>query len=156
MSNKKCETCALYITEQNACARTRTHTKEDDYCSRWVDELMTCEVCGQLFVRPQAYIADENGENVVTVCGDCFAHRGHCQTCQHSYCAFREDTTCPLPQMVQMKRQQGNMTQIATVPNPARIEATCKKGCPCYSEEGCNKQCGTCGNYCMKENKPNE
>ena len=150
MSNKTCKTCALYTEEQGGCVRTQTRVRPTDSCSYWTDELMTCGVCGQMFIPPANYIMEENSNEVVIACHNCFAHRGGCQTCQHSYCAFKDDTTCPLPQMVQMKRQQGNMTQIATVPNPARIEATCMKGCPCFSKEGCNKQCGTCGSYCMK------
>ena len=119
MNNKICETCALYAQEQSGCVRTKTHVRPSDTCSYWTDELMTCDICGQMFIPPANYIMEENSDKVVIACHNCFAHRGSCQTCQHSYCAFQEDTTC-------------------------------KKGCPCYSDEGCNKQCGTCGNYCMK------
>jgi hypothetical protein len=43
--------------------------------------------------------------------------------------------------------RQGNMIAQTQVMNPKRVEATCRRGCPCFNEDGLDN-----GTFCMRQN----
>ena len=82
------------------------------------------------------------------VCPLCAAASGTCRLCTHvTKCSFETDPS-PLPKYIRQSTQKQGFFIQQDVPNPDRIEITCRNGCPCFSQEfGCLKQNGTCGNY---------
>ena len=144
--DKRCATCALFIAENSGCARTRTIETPDHYCGHWTDKLPICEVCGNPFIGTICYVVVGDGK-YATACSKCVRSMGTCAACSHrDECDFKTNPI-PIPPVITAARQQGNMTITQQVINPERVKATCAKNCKCYCEEGCNKQCGTCGNY---------
>ena len=154
MNNKTCETCRLYSKEHGGCVRTKTLSQPTDSCSHWIDELPVCDVCGQYFIPPITVYYESADATPLLICPNCAVNRGHCKTCvSGGYCDFQENHTVTEPPMIQQTARQGNMIMTKTVPNPARIELTCKKNCKCYNAEFnlCSRgNFDTCGNYDMK------
>jgi hypothetical protein len=155
MNDKTCYDCALFSKEHHACLRTRMAAQSTDHCSHWIAELPVCSLCGRQFMPPATIYYESIESEPLTLCNDCYNHRGHCKTCTAAnYCDFKENTTCQLPPMVQQTMRQGNMIMTRTVPNMARVEETCKKNCKCY--DATNNCCargnfGTCANYDMRK-----
>ena len=147
--DKKCATCALFVVENNGCARTRTIESPDHCCGHWTKELPICYVCGSPFVSVITWVI--LNDEFRTVCEECCSQFGKCGTCIHSQnCDFKINPI-PIPPVINITKQQGGMTITTQGINPARVAETCAKHCKCYYNEdgkqGCNRECGTCGNY---------
>ena len=148
--DKRCATCAIFITQNSGCARTRTIENPNNSCSHWINELPTCFICGKPFIPP-TILVEIKGE-YRTVCDKCCHDFGTCGSCSHAdVCDFKSNPI-NIPHMITKTVKQGNGTLTTQVINPARIAETCAKNCKCYCEEGCNRSCGTCGNYNDKWN----
>mgnify|MGYP003432258283 CR=1 FL=1 len=104
--------------------------------------MVNCRICGKE-CQGIIDIADDNA----IYCDNCYLALRDCPGCIHSaYCAFQQDTSIQEPPMIEQTIQQGPMVMTKTVPNPKRIELTCKK-CSCWKEEGCCRQDGWCNNH---------
>lgn len=153
--DKICSTCAMYSAEQQGCVRTQTREKPNNTCSHWTTEIPTCDVCGRPFLPPIAWIQDKAGR-LRSMCPNCFNARNTCQLCAHGRgCAFKE-SPINIPPIINQTVRQGNMIMTNQVPNPARIEATCKSGCKCCDDNRCNRQYGTCANFTFVLDKEGE
>ena len=88
------------------------------------------------------------GDSYEFVCPHCAAASGTCQLCSHaSECSFQTDPS-PLPKFIRQTIQKQGFIMQQDVPNPERIDKTCREKCVCFNPEfGCLKQNGTCGNY---------
>ena len=148
-NNRTCGQCALMQQNGGMCPLFNQPMSPDELgCPAFASELFTCEICGQQ-VPTRGRIIDVSDENDLHFfCASCKKHCNHCPSCVNAQnCSFETDPS-PLPKTIQQQIRQGNMVQIMTVRNPSRIEITCKKGCPCFSEEfGCSRQNNSCGNY---------
>ena len=153
MIYKTCGECALKKLSNGACAVFhQTFPDDQPACPQYTKTLFTCKICGASTIKPDLVV--EKGEygktSCYTVCQDCSSKSGTCATCnRQSICSFQTDPS-PIPQVVNKEFRQGNMITVTQVPNPARIEITCKKNCTCFDAEiGCLKQFNNC-----KEWKP--
>ena len=144
--DKRCSTCAMYISNEGVCARTRAYEVPTNLCSHWCEEVPVCDICHSLFVPPITWIYDKQ-ERPHRMCPNCFNARNTCKLCIYNNgCAFKE-SPINIPPVINQTVRQGNMVMTTQVPNPARIDATCKSGCHCHSEDGCNREFGTCANF---------
>jgi hypothetical protein len=115
-------------------------------CPYFTSELHLCDVCGNHI--SQNAIIDNTDDVCHVVCPQCGQGLDMCATCiQYKRCAFQQDTSCPEPPQIMKQMRQGNMVMQTQVLNPKRIEATCRKGCPCFDEDGLDS-----GNFCKKQN----
>lgn len=110
-------------------------------------QVYVCEICGNQLTKPVIQMTEVH-ENWL-LCPRCATFSGTCNFCQSaSSCAF-EQSNINIPKTETVIRNiQGGQAQM-TIKNRARIDATCKAGCPCWDsvDECCNKEIGTCGNY---------
>ena len=144
---RKCGGC-FFFSNGAACGRISGYLTEADatgcplYVSR--EGMSLCDSCGQpilgLRIFDQGKILCENCSNLYHTC----------RTCAHgNECPFETDPS-PLPKQIVQQTRQGNMVMQQTIPNPARIDITCKTQCKCYNEEfGCCKQTLGC---CPQDN----
>lgn len=101
-----------------------------------------CDMCGNPYPSLITYKSQ-------LICPSCFANHKifGCGTCTNFKCGFDENTE--LPHYIPQQTQQGVMTMITQIPNPALIEQECKFCC-CWSEEHeiCyQKEIGDCSQY---------
>ena len=101
-----------------------------------------CDMCGNPYPSLITYKSQ-------LICPSCFANHKifGCGTCANSKCGFDENTE--LPHYIPQQTQQGTMTMIIQIPNPALIEQECKSCC-CWSKEHeiCyQKEIGDCSQY---------
>lgn len=147
-----CGDCALMSHNGGICPIFKTPMPQDNSaCPSFAQTIVNCSICNKLLRPLDAYLDITIPEKLHWLCANCQSLTGHCATCTQSHeCLFETDPS-PLPKTIQKESRQGNMIQIATVKNPSRIEITCKKGCPCFSEEfECLRQNNCCSNYkCM-------
>lgn len=138
---RACKTCALLQGTQ--CGLTgRTLDLEKDFCSQYKKEVLVCASCGNIPIVPN--IVDTN-KGVICLCDNCAAS-GYCSSCEHNQgCSFETDPS-PLPLYTVQQIRQGNSILQTQVKNPARIDITCKVGCPCWKDR-CLKEDNTCENY---------
>jgi hypothetical protein len=148
--DKKCATCALFIPQNNGCARTRLFEAPENSCTHWIKEIPICSVCNSPFIPPINWV-EFNGE-YRAVCDNCRQQFGKCPSCSYADTCDFKSNPINIPHMITKTVKQGNGTLTTQVINPARIAETCAKNCKCYCEDGCNKSCGTCGNYNDKWN----
>ena len=107
---------------------------------------MNCAICGN--PNPNVPIYSASGDYLKSLCDRCSKIPAQCGLCQKAEICPFENEQINLPKVVIQTIQKGNMTAQIQVKNPERIEETCKKSCPCFSEElGCLKENGICGNY---------
>ena len=153
---KICQTCAMYVQEQQGCVRTKTIEVPNHTCRHWAHQLPTCATCGLAFVPPVNYMLVEDA--YITICPSCLNQSGTCGLCKGSArCDFQENPIA-IPPLVEKTVRQGNRLITGNIPNPDRIAATCvASGCKCYHKdeehEWCCRQFGCCGNYEMKDVK---
>ena len=104
-----------------------------------------CAICGG---APEVPVFSGDGTFIKYLCNQCSRIPKQCGLCTYGQtCPFETDPS-PLPKVVLKTIQQGNMTAQMQIPNPSRIEVTCRTQCSCFSEsQGCLKQNGICGNY---------
>ena len=143
---KTCGQCALMAPDTSTCMLYNSKVMPSNAaCPRFATNLFNCSSCGNLILPTDAIIEHETNK---ISCSKCQLARYTCQTCAHGNgCAFETDPS-PIPKMIRQTMQKGPMTTIADVPNPSRIDITCKAKCPCYdAENGCLKQNGLCGSW---------
>lgn len=141
----KCGQCALKALKGGMCPVFNADMSNEDGCPCFTTELHTCEVCGNLILRSGALEQDDEG-SWHSMCSNCLGSPP-CQTCVRTKeCAFQTDQTCPEPPVIMVQQRQGNMIMQTQKINPKRVEATCRKGCPCFFEDGLDD-----GNFCLKQ-----
>ncbi len=148
-NNRTCGECALMKHNDGVCpVFNQTFDANEPGCPRFSTDLITCELCGQMALPLSINIDMTDEAHMHFICDGCRKQCGHCPTCINAQnCAFETDPST-LPKVIQQQTRQGNMISVTQVKNPARIDITCKKGCPCFSEEfGCLRQFNSCGNY---------
>lgn len=148
-TNRTCGSCLIAAQNNGVCPIFKQKMNpEEKGCPSHVSELNPCDICGQHMTKSFSLIDITNPEKTHKYCFSCQKLLSHCPTCREAQnCPFETDPS-PIPKAVQKEFRQGNMVQIMTVKNPSRIEITCKKGCPCFSEEfGCCKEINTCSNW---------
>jgi len=129
-----------------ACPIFNADMTGKDGCPYHSTELHTCGICGNPIIEKSILEMDENGI-WHEMCLQC-ANAPLCRNCIHSYCAFQQDTNCKEPPMVMRQMRQGNMIVQQQVMNPKRVEATCRKGCPCFNEDGLDD-----GSFCRRQDE---
>ena len=150
MYTEDCAHCALPTLNGGICPIFRTKPKDKDKsCPMFKFTVENCEVCGQPIITKTIIDITEEG-NFYYLCEDCSAKTGTCLTCKiREECEF-ETNPSTIPKVVQQRIQQGPMTSIVQVKNPARVEMFCKS-CKCFDEEfGCLKENGCCGDWQAK------
>ena len=142
----KCDTCVFKTMRNGACPIFNADMTGQNGCPYHSTELHTCGICGNPMIEKSILERDENGvwHEMCTKC----ANAPRCHNCAHSYCAFQEDTHCPEPPMVMRQMRQGNMIVQQQVMNPKRVEATCRKGCPCFNEDSLDD-----GSFCRRQDE---
>lgn len=135
-----CNTC-VFCKE---CPIFHADMTDKEGCPIWSEKLEICDMCGKGIVGMVCWTHEE--DKWYKTCGSCTNAAG-CATCGHTYCAFQADRSCNEPQMVMREMRQGNMIMQTQIMNPKRVEMTCRKGCPCFNEDGLDS-----GNFCKKQN----
>jgi hypothetical protein len=149
LNHRTCGECAIWQHSGGNCPYFNEPVEKNATgCLKFTSSIVKCELCGGITVPQASYIDMTNPEQEHIVCAGCQQHFGHCPTCKHTKnCSFETDPSS-LPKVIQQQTRQGNMISVTQVKNPARIDITCKKGCPCFSEEfGCLRQFNSCGSY---------
>ena len=101
-----------------------------------------CNYCG----NPASTVVD--AATLCCACVRCAQYFNTCTMCIHARECDFETNPSPLPKQVQQTTQQGPMVVQQIIKNPARIDISCRNGCPCFSEElGCLKENGICSQY---------
>lgn len=149
---RTCGECALAQHNGGICPIFKEAFPSDaQACPKFTTNVVNCALCGNLFRQIDTLVDITHSGPLHSICAQCHSQVNHCPTCKHNkeQCLFETDPS-DIPKVIQQQIRQGNMIQIATVKNPSRIEITCKKGCPCYSEDfECGKQITQCGNWKM-------
>lgn len=145
---KLCGNCALQALQGGICPLFNSQMKDNETgCPMFTTHVEYCDICGRATAK--GAVIDTCDSDMHILCNNC-ATTPLCGTCiRINECAFRTDQSCPEPPMVNVQQRQGNMVLQTQIRNPKRIDATCKQGCPCWSDEfGCIKehQCG-CDKY---------
>lgn len=146
---KRCFNCCYQQNLQ--CQILKRNVDADDSCPYFSSELCRCANCGTIIVgQPILVLSEDEPPKTRCICGNCAQQSGTCNLCkERSNCDFKTNPV-QLPEMVQQQIRRGNQVMVATVKNPARIDATCKQNCKCWDDEfGCLKENGTCGKYAL-------
>ena len=152
MTGKSCFNCGYRQLDTTKCPLIGYSYPNDEtaapVCPYWVDELNTCGVCGQIIAGQALRIFESADGTFKLLCDRCKNASGTCLACvKNADCDF-ETNPSPIPKAVEKRFQQGPMIRVEQVPNPERIDSTCRINCECFSEEfGCLRQNGTCGKY---------
>jgi hypothetical protein len=152
----ECKECDLKRRKGGICPIFNDRMEDGLGCPAFSDGRTVCSICGDPI--PRGGIVEEDNEGYYLVCANCGSHSGTCRICRYAdTCAFQNDTSCAEPPYVMAQQRQGNMVIQQQVMNPKRIEATCRKSCTCFNEDGldngtfCRKQTvGFCGNLIVK------
>lgn len=149
MSNKTCETCGFRTLNPQQCPLIGyQYTDLRKTCPYWVAEVTHCSYCNAVIPDRHYALIHSNDGSWKPVCGKCLKLSGTCGSCVNSQVCDFETNPSTIPKAVQKTIQQGNMTTVTTIPNPTRIDITCRVNCQCFSEEfGCLKENGTCRKY---------
>lgn len=142
----KCALCGFLDSQKNVCLVSgQTKEPDKDYCSTGRKTVHKCAHCGILLLNEILTI--DSDDQVHFLCDKCALGLNTCAACKSiNTCSFETDPS-PLPKLVQKRIQQGPMTQITQIRNPERENITCRKNCPCFSEEfGCMRQFNYCNN----------
>ena len=131
---RTCGNCALMRRHNGVCPIfSKPMDANEGGCPLFTSELNICDLCGRPIVGDNAPTIRYDGDEIHVICHHC-ATVHTCGTCKKGiFCAFAEDQSCREPQVIMKTERQGNMVVQSQVPNPKRIEATCAKGCPCYT-----------------------
>lgn len=148
-----CYNC-LWKDEQNFCHKikmTISNTSKECPAYTTTQDIQNCHICGRTL--PIKDLIIYSGKTNLLICPVCSKTLGSCGICENGdYCAFNDDHSCTEPPLIDKIFSQGNTRMQTTIPNPKRIELTCKQKCKCYSEEfGCLRNNNCCGEYKMKE-----
>ena len=138
-----CGNCALKAIQGGVCPYfNQAFDGEEAGCPMFTTKVEHCDICGSYLVH--GGVIQEDEDCIHLICEQC-AVAPPCGTCVcKGECGFQTDRSCTEPHMVNVRQQQGNMVVQTQIKNPKRIEATCKKSCPCWFDEiGCIKDFGT-------------
>ena len=146
---KYCKNCAF--ADKNIC---RLHDnmeidREGPGCAKGTANVATCAICGRLVINYILIYKEDDPTDVKPVCEKCYQASQTCQLCGNAtQCAF-ETSSISLPKVVVQTQRFGNQVMQTQVKNPARVEATCAAGCPCYdkTDKECNREIGLCANH---------
>ena len=141
----KCDTCAYKSIANGGCPIFHADMSGKDGCPYHSTELHTCDICGTV-IFGKAILTEEN-DKWYGICPNC-CNAPPCKICANQYCAFQQDASCQEPPYVMREVRQGNMIMQTQVMNPKRVEATCRKGCPCFNEDGLDD-----GAFCGRQNE---
>lgn len=139
----KCDDCAIKSIHNGGCPIFQADMSGKDGCPYFAGDLHLCEICGRPILGSAILDQDEGG-GWHEICHNCMT-ANLCQICCNQYCAFEQDQSCQEPPYVMAQMRQGNAIMQTQVPNPKRVEATCRKGCPCFNEDGLDN-----GTYCIR------
>lgn len=146
MNIKYCATCAFRAQDGAHCGLDgREIIPKSDFCSRHNASPHQCEICGRFIL--DGSILDRENEQYHELCMDCFKALKTCPTCDCKNCDF-ETNPIQIPKVVMQNIRQGNMLMQTQVRNPERINATCRNGCPCWTDgNGCGRELNGCEKY---------
>lgn len=148
MPTKSCLTCGYRSLNLQQCPLIGYQYTENAVCPYWIDEVVTCAVCGQIIPKKNYYLTHFKDSTWKPTCDNCLKLSGTCGGCSKSSTCDFETNPSPIPKTVQKQIRQGNQILVTTVKNPSRIEMTCEKNCGCFSQEfGCLRENGTCEKY---------
>lgn len=142
--NPRCAKCGHY--KMGNCLLDNQPSKDTNLCQYYTESPYVCELCGKhLFQEAVNYTF---GTEPHLICIHCFQQIGTCQTCKSgNTCSFHQDQTIPEPAYVMQQIRQGPAIIQQQVKNPKRINLTCKVNCPCFINEQCNRENGSCEKY---------
>lgn len=151
-----CRTCAAADSVHSICGYSRKQIDLDGpSCQNRIpiESIYQCDVCKRespFSSSTVIYYLKDNSFRLI--CANCSPHLNTCRTCASGGVCDFETSDCNLPKQVirRVTSQNGSSVMQTTIKNPERIAETCKKHCPCWSDEdGCLKQNGCCGAYCF-------
>ena len=138
-----CGECALKSLKGGMCPIFDADMSEQHGCPYFTTTINYCNLCGAPIIGKVMIEEDDGSWHIF--CQRC-ATASPCETCKNSYCAFEQDGSCQEPPYVMAQMRQGNMVVQQQVMNPKRVEATCRKGCPCFDEDGLDS-----GTFCKRK-----
>lgn len=145
---RNCGRCYLQAANKGVCPIFQTQMADEYGCPKFIHEPDPCELCGNQIVGDKCFF--EHDETWHQLCANCLLqHLYKCGSCRkNTQCAFENDSTISLPQMVQVTTRQGNMFMQTVTKNPERIKLTCENGCDCWLNGACAKETiHCCSNY---------
>ena len=150
-SNKvTCGQCVLKTQDGKNCLRLGAPIiGPDSSCPYGSTVYAKCDICGKQIVFETAHIFIS--DSIKLLCEQCSTQLNTCATCAHKIgCAFNESSD-PTPKAVTKQILINGGYAVTQVMNPERIRNTCKKGCPCFSEQfGCSRQNNWCEHQDLK------
>lgn len=152
MPTKSCLTCGYRNLNPQQCPLIGYQYTENDtnaVCPYWVDEVVTCAVCGQIIPKKNYCLTHFKDGTWKPTCENCLKLSGTCGGCSKSSTCDFETNPSPIPKAVQKRIQQGNQIIVTTVKNDERINETCAKNCECFDHETrtCCREYNCCRNY---------
>ena len=150
MPTKSCLTCGYSSLDPTKCPLIGYQYTENRNvcCPYYITDPVICCKCGRIIVSHSIVYIQTSDNTWQPICDDCNKLSGHCGGCSKSSTCDFETNPSPIPKAVQKTFKEGFQTIVTTVPNPSRVDITCRVNCPCFSEEfGCLRENGTCGNY---------
>ena len=150
--NPRCEKCGHH--KHGHCLLKDEAVRSTDLCQHYTESPYICELCGRYLSYEGVNYTYGDKTKHHLVCISCFSILYTCQTCKcANTCNFEQDSTVPEPAYVMQQMRQGPAIIQQQVKNPKRINLTCKVNCPCFINEQCCKEIGSCDKYqCFVEN----
>lgn len=142
--NPRCAKCGHY--QMGQCLLTHEPAKDTALCIYYTESPYICEKCGRHLT--QETVNYTYGTKPHIICGECYQHLFTCVSCKCGHtCKFEQDSTVPEPTYVMQQIRQGPSIIQTQVKNPKRINLTCRVNCPCFVNEVCLKEIGSCDKY---------
>ena len=150
--NPKCAKCGHY--QMGQCLLTGETPNDTALCYNYTESPYICELCGKHLTNELVNYVFGNQTLHHLVCINCLQKMYSCETCEcGNTCKFEQDHTVPEPTYVMQQIRQGPAVIQQQVKNPKRINLTCRVNCPCFINEQCCKEIGSCDKYqCSVEN----
>lgn len=155
--NPRCGKCGHY--KNNICLLTNLEVDKNDLCRNYTESPYICEICGNHLTLKKVIFTYGQNNPFHMICPTCISFINTCQTCKSvNTCKFVEDQTISEPPYIMKQNvieqlRQGPAIIQQQVKNPKRINLTCKVNCPCFINEQCNRENGSCDKYqCSVEN----
>lgn len=152
---KTCQSCKLFNSNGAVCRLTgRKVDPMTDFCSSRQGEIVQCELCRNITLKPTWTFGAGEWHGLCTECAT--KRLNTCFLCRNApRCAFEQDPN-PLPKFVIQQQRTPMGIMQAQVKNPARIEALCHR-CPCWDEEkSCMREYEYCNNLSHKWPNPDQ
>ena len=134
---KHCDTCLLADKVQNVCRASNLPIDPfKDYCSKHVEEVYPCYLCGHHIIGKSFITYNPHGD-IIIACENCI--KTTCRACSKaSVCEF-ETNPDPMPKVIVERANANGMIIQHQVKNPERVKKFCHS-CYCWHEEsGCMK-----------------